>query len=136
MISYEKRKEIVNVIIEKYRKYTPNIDDKQRYYILFGVHFVLSCITLLYLIDNKRIREIVILLGIFTVFTQTIFNGCLISRIETKLYPDGYSILDPYMKVLNIEITNRNRKKFTRIFGIILLSGMIGYYIYRYYLKN
>jgi hypothetical protein len=134
MISYNNRKIIINNIIYYYRLVTPSFNDIIRYQILFILHLILSSITLLFFIDNKRIRQIIILLGLFIIFTQYLFNGCILSLVEYKLNPNGLSILDPYMNILNIKINNKNRKLFTKIWGFILISSMIIYYILYYYI--
>ncbi len=69
---------------------------------------------------------------IITILLFIIFNGCILSLLEYRLCNEDYTIVDPYLKLLNIDVNNEIRKKFT-FFGLMC---MLLYFIFVYNIKN
>lgn len=60
-----------------------------------------------------------------------IFNGCILSKIETKLFEDKWNIADIFLELFNMDINDTNRKNITYIIGSIYIIICIITYFYR-----
>lgn len=54
-----------------------------------------------------------------------IFNGCIISMLETRLCQDDFNVMDPFLEYMSMEKTNANRLGITYkimfIYAILIL---------------
>ena len=69
---------------------------------------------------------------IITIILFIIFNGCILSLLEYRLCNEDYTVVDPYLKLLNIDVNNEIRKNYT----IIGLMCMLFYFIFVYIIKK
>jgi uncharacterized membrane protein len=65
------------------------------------------------------ILSIIFLIIVYLFFI--IFNGCILSSLETILIGDGFYITDPALEICKMEINNKNRFKISYIVGPIYL---------------
>jgi hypothetical protein len=137
MISYDTRNSIIESLVNQYQKITPNNDDITRYNILYNFHMILTAliIILFFFINNKNLRLGIIILVVLIFVSQYIFRGCILSCIELRLNKGGQCFIDFGLSLMNIEITNRNRKIFTKLGWLLVIIVMIGFYYMKYY-KN
>jgi hypothetical protein len=65
-----------------------------------------------------------------------LFNGCLVTMLEHRFSTDNFVIIDPFLMVLNMQITNENRYTYSIVSGGLsfLVIGLM-YYI-RFGLTN
>lgn len=91
---------------------------------------VLPLLTVLFVSKKLVLFHIIFLIMIMTLFY--FFNGCLLSLLEYRLIKDDYSVADPFLKLILVEITNETRKKYT----IITLIGILLYFIFVYNVKK
>lgn len=91
---------------------------------------VLPLLTVLFVSKKLVLFHIIILIMIMTLFY--FFNGCLLSLLEYRLIKDDYSVADPFLKLILVEITNETRKKYT----IITFIGILLYFIFVYNVKK
>ena len=91
---------------------------------------VLPLLTVLFVSKKLVLFHIIILIMIMTLFY--FFNGCLLSLLEYRLIKDDYSVADPFLNLILVEITNETRKKYTIITFICILL----YFIFVYNVKK
>lgn len=91
---------------------------------------VLPLLTVLFVSKKLVLFHIIFLIMIMTLFY--FFNGCLLSLLEYRLIKDDYSVADPFLKLILVEITNETRKKYT----IITFIGILLYFIFVYNVKK
>ena len=91
---------------------------------------VLPLLTVLFVSKKLVLFHIIFLMMIMTLFY--FFNGCLLSLLEYRLIKDDYSVADPFLKLILVEITNETRKKYT----IITFIGILLYFIFVYNIKK
>jgi hypothetical protein len=91
---------------------------------------VLPLLTVLFVSKKLVLFHIIILIMIMTLFY--FFNGCLLSLLEYRLIKDDYSVADPFLNLILVEITNETRKKYT----IITFIGILLYFIFVYNVKK
>jgi hypothetical protein len=91
---------------------------------------VLPLLSVLFVSKKLVLIHIIILIMIMILFY--FFNGCLLSLLEYRLIKDNYSVADPYLKLILVEITNETRKKYT----IIAVIGILLYFIFVYNIKK
>jgi hypothetical protein len=74
-----------------------------------------------------------VLTMIFLVFVACMFytfDGCFLSILEKELCNDDFTIIDPNLEILNMEVNNKNRLYISNIIGIVyILSICLLYYI-------
>ena len=49
-------------------------------------------------------------------------HGCPLTRLECRLVGDRWTVIDPWLQILRIEVTNQNRYTATLLSGIINLG--------------
>ena len=91
---------------------------------------VLPLLTVLFVSKKLVLFHIICLIMIMTLFY--FFNGCLLSLLEYRLIKDDYSVADPFLNLILVEITNETRKKYT----IITFIGILLYFIFVYNVKK
>ena len=91
---------------------------------------VLPLLTVLFVSKKLVLFHIIFLIMIMTLFY--FFNGCLLSLLEYRLIKDDYSVADPFLNLILVEITNETRKKYTIIAFICILL----YFIFVYNIKK
>ena len=91
---------------------------------------VLPLLTVLFVSKKLVLFHIIFLIIIIILFF--IFNGCILSLLEYRLIKDNYSVADPFLNLILVEITNKTRKKYTIITFICILL----YFIFVYNVKK
>jgi len=91
---------------------------------------VLPLLTVLFVSKKLVLFHIIFLIIIIILFF--IFNGCILSLLEYRLIKDNYSVADPFLNLILVEITNETRKKYTIITFICILL----YFIFVYNVKS
>jgi hypothetical protein len=92
--------------------------------ILRFLHFSISIFSgFILLFGSKKwfLRIVVINIIVFVMFF--LFHGCLLSKLEHRFTNDEFTVIDPLLMFLGIELTNENRYKYSlisNIFGCII----------------
>jgi hypothetical protein len=122
-----------NEIVEKMKKYfqSGKLSDKSLGIMMRTFHISTPVSYLiLSLLAPRYVVNIVagLLLVIFLMFF--VFGGCILSMVENKICNDDFTIADPFLELLEMEKTSKNRFNISltifTIFNIII--GII-YYI-------
>jgi hypothetical protein len=70
---------------------------------------------------------------IFVFFMFFITNGCLLTMLEHRLCGDEFTIADPFIETLGIELNSRNRVKISYCIAVSYLLFFFMVYYYRFY---
>jgi len=135
MISNQTRKDIVNHLTELYQSYFSSLVPKcQLSNYMFRFHVIAGVLLLVifFLFPYKGVQLIIIVMAFLVLLFNFIFRGCILTLVELNLCPNGETIADRPMKLLGIQINNRNRKLYTQIsfFFLIVLFLCIYYYLH------
>lgn len=102
-----------------------------------AVHFatpvnliVLLCISPLYICN----LVFAYILGVLILFI--LFDGCFLTIIEQYYCEDNFTIIDPTLELLQLEVTNKNRFMISIPIAIIYISIALIIYDYRFIFQN
>jgi len=98
--------------------------------VLRFLHFSISIFSgFILLFGSKKWFIIIVIINIIVFTMFFIFHGCLLSKLEHCFTNDEFTVIDPLLMFIGIEITNENRYKYS------LISNMFGciftYVLYR-----
>lgn len=111
-----------------------NLSKKSIGVLLRSFHFAIPIImTILLIIGSSEIFTIVIIFNIFVFILFFIFDGCILSRLEQKFTDDDFTVIDPFLELINVETTNENRKWYSFYSSICGFIFIFGLYYYRFY---
>ncbi len=58
-----------------------------------------------------------------------VLDGCILSRLEQKIMNDDFTVIDPFLELIRVDITNENRKNYSIYSGIFgLIFSVIVFY--------
>ena len=128
------RRKFIEQLVTTYRELFPNQSDCELSENLFRLHVIAAILGVLsfFVINNKYYRLFVIFFVIFVIFTHFIFNGCILTRIEQYLCPNTRTIVDLPLELFRIQVTNKNRHRFTSFSIVIILIVFITFYYFNY----
>ena len=63
------------------------------------------------------------------------FNGCILKMLEHRLCGDEFTIADPFIELLDLELNSRNRMLISYCIAIGYLAFFMIVYYYRFYCK-
>lgn len=110
-----------------------NISDKSICVLLRTLHFTMPIVTgTIMLIGSKMWFNIIVVFNIIVFILFFIFHGCILSKIEHRFTDDEFTVIDPFLELIHVELTNENRSKYSlysSIMGFILTYGL---YYYRF----
>ncbi len=61
------------------------------------------------------------------------FDGCFLSILEKELCKDDFTIIDPNLELLNMELNNKNRLYISNIIGIVYILTICFLYYVRFH---
>jgi len=76
------------------------------------------------------ILVIALLLVIF--FMYIAFGGCILSMLENKMCKDDFTVADPFLELLRLDKTSKNRYNITFVIGIIYYVMIAAIYHVRF----
>jgi hypothetical protein len=74
------------------------------------------------------------LIGVFFLFFIT--NGCLLTMLEHRLCGDEFTIADPFIEVLGIELNSKNRVNVSYFIATGFFIFYFLVYYYRFYFRK
>jgi hypothetical protein len=74
------------------------------------------------------------LIGVFIFFF--IFNGCLLTMLEQRLCGDNYTISDPFIEQMGMELNTKNRLRVSYFIAISYFMFFFLVYYYRFYFRK
>ena len=85
-------------------------------------HYLMPFLAIFFALFGPKylvIFSVIFLIIVYSFFI--IFNGCILSSLESVLIGDGFYITDPALEICRMEINNKNRFKISYIVGPIYL---------------
>ena len=74
------------------------------------------------------------LIAVFTCFFM--FNGCVLTMLEHRLCGDEFTIADPFIEGLDLELNSRNRMLISYCIAVSYFMFFFLVYYYRFYFKK
>jgi hypothetical protein len=125
------RKNLVNYGENTLR--TTGLSDKIICTLLRILHFGISIFTgLLLFFGSKTWFLIVIFINIIVFIMFYIFDGCILSKLEHRFTKDEFTVIDPFLMCIGIELTNENRYKYSLLSNIFASIFTFGLYCFRF----
>ena len=89
---------------------------------------------LLYSSHKEFIWTIILLFIALLMFIT--FDGCILSKIEYKIDGVNITVMDYWLYLFNIEITNQNRLLQSYIMAMFYFSAVLFIYVYRFSIND
>jgi hypothetical protein len=129
ILSKEKRNNIVDKIKNGFK--TGKLSDKSLGILIRSFHTSTPVsLLLLSLFAPRYIENCIVAFLVVVFFLFFIFGGCFLTMVENKICNDDFTIADPFLELLELEKTSKNRFNISAIIGgsyCVLIS--IIYYI-------
>jgi len=123
------RDKLVHIVESNIRK--TNLSDKSICILLRTTHFSFPVVNgLVLLFGSDSWVKIIIYFNIFVFFMFFIFDGCILSKLEHCFTDDEFTVIDPFLELINVELTNENRTTYSLYSSIM---GFIFTFILYYY---
>lgn len=116
ILSKEKRNNIVDKIKNGFK--TGKLSDKSLGILIRSFH-TSTPVSLLFLslFAPRYIVNCVVAFLIVVFFLFLIFGGCFLTMVENKICNDDFTIADPFLELLELEKTSKNRFNISAIIG-------------------
>lgn len=130
-----KRKTLVDGAEKLIRK--TGWSDKNICTIMRTIHFCVPMLTgYILFFGTKFWFSVVILINICIFLLFYIFGGCILSSLEHRFTADDFTVIDPLLLVLGVELTKENRDKYTLWSNIFTCMFMVILYYVRFVYKK
>ena len=83
----------------------------------------------------KLLAYFSVLLLITVIILFFVFKGCFMSSLEAKFCKDDFTIADPFLEILGLEINRKNRFQITLYMGSLYTMIFSAVYYWRFYMK-
>lgn len=129
--SIELRKHIVNSIISFCDLFLGELPEKTRGDIIYCIHlYGFGAVILYVLFFGKRLAfQIFLMISILILLQLFILRGCVLTKVEQHYRKEKGTTVDIFLRFLDIETTNPNRKLITLTGYSIIIVGMFGIYL-------
>lgn len=96
-------------------------------------HISSPIITLIIISSTSQIlSSINLIFLLIVVMMYVLFNGCILTLLETKLCKDTYTIVDPFIELYGMKVNYKNRKYFTACIMIPYVIIILLIYYFRF----
>ena len=135
ILSKSLQTKIINVCVNYIKQL--NMPPQQLGLLIRMLHAQLGINSLNNLLYSSHTNFIVTMILLFIALVMFIsFDGCIISKIEYKIDGINISVIDYWLCLFNIELTNQNRLFQSYIVAILYLSAIIFIYLYRFSIND
>lgn len=124
-----------NIILDKSEDLInkSNLSKKSVGILLRSFHFAISIVVAILLFTGSNtVFKLAILFNIVVFLMFFIFDGCILSRLEMRFADDDFTVIDPFLELARIEVTNENRKKYSLYSSIVGFIFTFALYYYRF----
>lgn len=130
-----KRKTLVDDAEKLIRKI--GLTDKTVCFILRALHFGVSIFTIITLFfGSKNWVLLVFILNIMIYILFYIFEGCILSSLEHRFTNEQFTVIDPFLSLMNVPLTNENRYTYSIYSSLFGFSLTLGIYYVRFIYKK
>lgn len=107
--------------------------DKTVCILLRCLHFGISIVTgFLLLFGSKRWFLFVVFINIIVFLMFFIFRGCILSKLEHRFTNDEFTVIDPFLMLIGVDLTNDNRYTYSLLSNIFASFFTFGLYYVRF----
>lgn len=135
LINKEQRKRIVDLLEGLCE--TSNLSKKTLGYTMRSYHVGTPLILLVFLFNSPQwvvTIHALNLLGVFLCFY--IFGGCLLTMLEHRLCGDDFTIADPFIEQMGMELNGKNRLQVSYGMAVGYLIFFFSVYYFRFIFKK
>ena len=123
--------ELIDICESLLRK--SKLSDKSVCILLRTFHYTMPILTgAILLFGSKFWFTVVIVLNVIVFIMFYVFHGCIISKIEHRFTNDDFTIIDPVLEILAIELTNENRTTYSFYSSVLGFIITFAVYCYRF----
>ena len=116
---------------------TSKISKKTLGYTIRSYHVSCPFLVMILLFYGSQLCITIVALNLITVFIMFfMFNGCILTMLEHRLCGDEFTIADPFIEVLDIELNSKNRMFISYWIAISYFIMFFLVYYYRFYYKS
>lgn len=109
------------------------LSDKHICALLRFLHFGISIFTgYLLLFGSRWWFLFVIFINIIVFSLFLLFDGCILSKLEHRFTDDEFTVIDPLLLFIGVELTNKNRYKYSLLSNIFAVFFTYGLYCVRF----
>ena len=128
-VSKEYRNEVVKGVISKFKKF--GLSEKtigffiRAYHVNMPIYFFIIMVCGSFYVNLALIAFLLCALVSFIVF-----DGCILSRIESELDEDDITVVDPMLEIAGIEKTHKNRIQISYVIaGMYLVMAFLIFWL-------
>jgi hypothetical protein len=115
---------------------TSKVSKKTIGYTMRSYHVSCPFIVMMFLFYGSQLAVTIVALNLITVFTCFfMFNGCILTMLEHRLCGDEFTIADPFIEYLGLELDSRNRMLISYCIAVSYFMFFFLVYYYRFYCK-
>lgn len=85
--------------------------------ILFGLIIIFT--------NNIKVLYFTLFWAIIKLISFYINNGCILTKLEIYLTKNNYTVMDPILNIIGMNITNKNRYNLTHLFILLTIIVII-----------
>jgi hypothetical protein len=102
------------------------------------VHFNLTMVILIFVLFAPEFLALLCIIFTFIMIIMYILlGGCILTILEQRLCKENYTIIDPFIKLIGLEINSKNRKLFTLCTMLPFLPIILLIFYFRFiYINN
>jgi hypothetical protein len=135
MLSKKQKTLIINYLLSSL--YNIGLSSKSIGHLLRALHFSIPLVCMFFILQNNwylNIVGMIIVLGSILAFI--LFQGCFMTKIESILLDDGFTVVDPMLEFLGFEITYDSRYYITVVMGGLYALIFIAIVCAKFLLKD
>jgi len=134
-VSKEYKKEVVQWVILQLKKL--NLTDKTIGFFMRAYHVNMPIYFSIIMIYGSKIANIGLIAFLLVALVSFIvFDGCILSKIESELDDVDITVVDPMLEMLLVEKTNKNRMRISYAIAGLYLLCAFSIFWYRFYLPE
>lgn len=135
MLSKKIKNNIINYLLSSL--YNTGLSSQSIGHLLRALHFSIPFVCMFFILQNSlylNIISIIFVLGSILAFI--LFQGCFMTKMETMLLKDGFTVVDPMLEILGFEITYDSRYYITVVMGGLYSLIFIAIVCVNFFLKD
>jgi hypothetical protein len=128
---YELRRNIVKSIISFCDLIFSELPEKTRGDIIYYIHFYgfAAAIIYTYLFGGRYMFQAFLLVGVVIIGQLFLLRGCVLTKVEQHYRKEKGTTVDVFLRAMDIEITNENRKLLTLTGYSLIFLGAAAIYL-------
>lgn len=122
---------IVKTSIEGFDVLFAGLEPEQRGELIFQAHFWVFLVGILYtvLFGRRFALQIALCIGILVLVQFSLLDGCILTRIEHHYRKEKGTVVDIFLRLFGLRVTNEHRYLITVIGYSIIVIGFLAIYI-------